>query len=515
MNTCELLEISSSIVPDRTAVIFENQKFSYKEINHRSNLLANAFSEMGIEKGDRIALLDVNSNQHIETYFAAAKLDAIYVPINYRLKEVELLKVLEAAKPKIVLFGNRYVKLIHDCVNKIQSVKKYISLETTSGQFIQYETLLTNGNPEEVYPTHEDSDLTMIMFTSGTTGTPKGVMLSHESFTSYTLNNVSPADPEVKESNLLTVPMYHIAGIQAMISGIYAGRTLIIQKQFEPTEWLQLVQDKLVNRAMMVPTMLKTIIEHPNFTDYNLRSLEVITYGAAPMPVTVILDAIDKFPHVKFINAFGQTESGATITALMPDDHKIEGNNTEKNLKIRRLSSIGKPLEDIEIRIVDESGNELKTGNIGEIIARGSRIMKGYWEQTSETSHAIKNNWLHTGDLGYFDNDGYIFLVGRSKDIIKRGGELISPAEIEDIIQKHISIIDCAVIGVPDDQWGEKILAIIVADDSNRVNEEIIIDFCHENLASYKKPESVIFVDAIPRNPLGKINKQFLRDSYG
>ena len=141
--------------------------------------------------------------------------------------------------------------------------------------------------------------------------------------------------------------------------------------------------------------------------------------------------------------------------------------------------------------------------------------MKGYWEQTSETSHAIKNNWLHTGDLGYFDNDGYIFLVGRSKDIIKRGGELISPAEIEDIIQKHISIIDCAVIGVPDDQWGEKILAIIVADDSNSVNEEIIIDFCHKNLASYKKPESVIFVDAIPRNPLGKINKQFLRDSYG
>ena len=503
MNTCELLEISSSIVPDRTAVIFENQKFSYKEINQRSNILANSFSEMGIEKGDRIALLDVNSNQHIETYFAAAKLDAIYVPINYRLKEVELLKVLEAAKPKIVLFGNRYVKLIHNCIDKIQSVKKYISLGTTSGQFIQYETLLTNVNPEEVYPAHEDLDLTMIMFTSGTTGTPKGVMLSHESFTSYTLNNVSPADPDVKESNLLTVPMYHIAGIQAMISAIYAGRTLIIQKQFEPTEWLQLVQNKLVNRAMLVPTMLKTIIEHPNFTDYNLRSLEVITYGAAPMPVTVILDAIDKFPHVKFINAFGQTESGATITALMPDDHKIEGNDAEKALKIRRLSSIGKPLEDIEIRIVDENDNELKPGNIGEIIARGSRIMKGYWEQTNETSHTIKNN------------DGYLFLSGRSKDIIKRGGELISPAEIEEILQKHNSIIDCAVIGVPDDQWGEKILAIIVPADSNSANTEIIVDFCHENLASYKKPESVIFVDAIPRTPLGKINKQFLRDSYG
>ena len=515
MNTCELLEISSSIVPDRTAVIFEKQRFSYNEITQRSNLLANALSEIGIQKGDRVALIDVNSHQHIETYFASTQLDAIFVPINYRLKESELLKILETANPKILLFGSRYAKLIHSCIDKVQSIRHYVSLGVTSDHFLDYETLIANSNSKTFSPTHEHSDVTMIMFTSGTTGNPKGVMLSHDSFTSYTLNNVSPADPDVNERNLLTVPMYHIAGVQAMIAAIYAGRTLIIQKQFEPNGWLKLVQDELVDRAMMVPTMLKTIIEHPNFGNYDLSSLEVITYGAAPMPTNVILEAIKKFPHVKFINAFGQTESGATITALMPTDHIIKGTESEKNLKIQRLSSIGKPLDDIEIRIVNEDGNEVNSGTIGEIVAQGSRIMKGYWNQDKETSSTIKNNWLHTGDLGYIDNDGYIFLVGRSKDVIKRGGELISPAEIEDLLLDHTSVLDCAVIGVPDEQWGEKILAIIVTDDSNTLSEEIIIEFCRDNLASYKKPESVIFIDKLPRNPLGKINKQYLRESYG
>jgi len=232
------------------------------------------------------------------------------------------------------------------------------------------------------------------------------------------------------------------------------------------------------------------------------------------MPTNVILEAIEKFPHVKFINAFGQTESGATITALMPADHIIKGTESEKNLKIRRLSSIGKPLDDIEIRIVDEDGDEVNSGTVGEIVAQGSRIMKGYWNQEKETSSTIKNNWLHTGDLGYIDNDGYIFLVGRSRDVIKRGGELISPAEIENMLLDHPSVFDCAVIGVPDEQWGEKILAIIVTNYSHDSSEEIIIEYSQNNLASYKKPESVIFVNKLPRNPLGKINKQFLRESY-
>lgn len=515
MNTCELLEISNAIVPDRTAVIFQNQRISYKQINERSNILANAFEKIGIQKGDRIALLDVNSNQHIETYFACAKLDAIFVPINYRFRESELLKILRTAKPKILIFGNRYAELINSCANKIPSIQHYVSLGTSSDQFLEYETLIAKNDSKDFFPTHEGSDLTMLIFTSGTTGTPKGVMLSHESFTSYTLNNVSPADPDINEKNLLTVPLYHIAGIQAMMSAIYAGRTLIIQKQFEPTEWLKLVQNELVNRAMLVPTMLKTIISHPNFVDYDLNSLEVITYGAAPMSPNVILEAIKKFPKVKFINAFGQTESGATITALMPDDHIIEETDAKKDQKIRRLSSIGKPLKDVQIRIVDKCGKDVEAGMIGEIVAKGSRIMKGYWEQIKETSNTIKDDWLHTGDLGYFDNEGYIFLAGRSKDIIKRGGELISPAEIEDILILHPSILDCAIIGIPDEQWGEKIRAIVVADNVNNLTEELVIDFCNKNLASYKKPESVIFINKIPRNSMGKIHKQDLRDSYG
>ena len=514
MNTSELLTISSAIVPDRTAVIFENQRISYKELNNRSNILANALTKIGIKRGDRIALLDVNSNEHLETYFATAKLDAVFVPINFRLRESELMKVLKSANPRILLFGNRYAKLIHSCIDQIASIKYYISLGKSDGQFLQYETLLTYPNSKDFSPTHDGSDLTMIMFTSGTTGNPKGVMLSHESFTSYSLNNVSPADPDINERNLLTVPMYHIAGIQAMMSAIYAGRTLIIQKQFDANEWLNLVQKESVNRAMIVPTMLKTIIDHPNFGNYDLNTLKVLTYGAAPMPLKVILEAIKKFPKVKFINAFGQTESGATITALMPEDHIIEGTDAEKTTRIRRLSSIGKPLDDIEIRIVNEIGSDVEQGQIGEIVASGSRIMKGYWKQSKETSNTIKNNWLYTGDLGYSDKDGYIFLAGRSKDIIKRGGELISPVEVEEVLLQHSSILDCAVIGIPDEQWGEKIRAFIVSNHPNDLTEEDVITFCRSNIASYKKPESVIFVDQISRNSMGKINKQKLRDAY-
>ena len=262
-------------------------------------------------------------------------------------------------------------------------------------------------------------------------------------------------DLEVEEKNILTVPMYHIAGIQAVMAAVYGGRTLVLQRQFDPEEWMQLVQQHAVDRAMMVPTMIKQLMDHEKFEEYNLTSLQVITYGAAPMPLEVIKRAIERFPGTHFINAFGQTESAATITMLGPEDHIIEGTEEEKEVKLKRLGSIGKPLPDVEVRIMDENASLLPPGEVGEIVARGERIMKGYWKQEDATSATIdREGWLHTGDLGYADEAGYIFLAGRAKDIIKRGGEMISPEELENIILAHPKIEDVAIIGVPDQEWG-------------------------------------------------------------
>ena len=374
--------------------------------------------------------------------------------------------------------------------------------------------MLDSSSDDEMFPESDDDDLTMLMFTAGTTGSPKGVMLSHDSFSSYILTNVSPPDMEVEEKNILTVPLYHIAGGQAVMAAIYGGRTLIIQRQFEPVEWMTLVEQEKANRAMMVPTMLKMVLDHQEFHNYDLSSLQVITYGAAPMPLEVIRRAIAMLPGTFFINAFGQTETAATITMLPPEDHILEGTDQEIEVKLKRLTSIGKPLEDVEVRIVSDEGNQVDLGETGEIVAKGSRLMKGYWKQEQATAEALRGGWLYTGDLGYFDEDGYIFLSGRAKDFIKRGGEMVSPEEVEQVLHSHPAIDEAAIIGVPDIDWGERVRAIVVAKEGETIDGSEVIEYCRSRLSSFKKPESVVVVDKLPRNPLGKVLKRILRENF-
>jgi acyl-CoA synthetase (AMP-forming)/AMP-acid ligase II len=339
-------------------------------------------------------------------------------------------------------------------------------------------------------------------------------MLTHDSFSSYLLATVEPADPEVEESNLITVPFYHIAGLQAALAAVYGGRTLVVMRQFEPEEWLRLAQENQANRAMLVPTMLKHLMEHPKFADFDLSSLSVITYGAAPMPLEVIREAIGRFPGARFINAFGQTETASTITMLPPDDHVLDGSPEEIETKLKRLTSIGKPLDDVEVSIVDEGGQAVAMGEQGEIIARGSRMMAGYWQEESATRDTIRGGWIYTGDLGYQDEDGYIFLSGRAKDFIKRGGEMISPEEVEQVLRSHPKLDDAAVIGVPDVEWGEEVRAVVVG-RSDRVTEGEVIEFCRDKMAGYKRPRSVVFVGELPRNVMGKVLKRDLREEFG
>ena len=515
MNTTEFLNITSLIVPDRTAIVFDGKRFSFQELEERIKRLANALSGMGVGAGDRIATMQVNCNENIETYFAAAKLDAVYVPLNFRSRPEEIEYMINDSKPKVLITGERYVSMVDEIKPDLTSVAGYVVLDDASEEgWESYEHLLSVSSDEDLYPTGDEDDLTMVMFTAGTTGSPKGVMLSHDSFASYILANVSPPELESEEKNILTVPLYHIAGIQAVMAAIYGGRTLIIQRQFEPLEWMALVQEERANRAMMVPTMLKMLMDHQEFEKFDLSTLEVITYGAAPMPLEVIKRAISKFPGTFFINAFGQTETAATITMLPPEDHVLEGSEEEIEKKLNRLTSIGKPLSDVDVRIVNEEGGDVAVGETGEIVAQGPRLMKGYWNQQEATAEALRGGWLYTGDLGYLDEDGYIFLSGRAKDFIKRAGEMVSPEEVEQVLHSHPSIDEAAIIGVPDIDWGERVRAIVVAKIGATIDEEEVMAYCKDRMASFKKPESVVVVEELPRNPLGKVLKRVLREEF-
>jgi acyl-CoA synthetase (AMP-forming)/AMP-acid ligase II len=519
VNTADFLNIAAAICPDKTAIVFEDKRYTFSQLNERVNRLANGLIKLGAKKGVVIAFLQVNCNQCVETYFAVAKAGAIYLPLNFRAKEKELIYMLNMAEASMLIAGERYISMIQSIRPELKYLKHLISIETKHPDMHFYEDIIKNSSAEEVVTPIDEKDTTILMYTAGTTGFPKGVMLSHNSFTGYVLENVTPPDPEADERNILTVPLYHVAGIQALMAAIYGARTLIMERQFDPEEWMTLVEREKASRAMMVPTMLKQLLDHPNFKQHNLKSLKVITYGAAPMPLPVIRKALDEFPGVSFINAFGQTETASTITALGPEDHFITGTPAEREKKLKRLASIGKPMADIEMKVVNDDGKTLGVGEVGEILARGPRVMTGYWKDEEKTRKTIdKDGWVHTGDIGYVDEDGYYFLSGRSSDIIIRAGENISPEELENVIREHPKVEDVAVIGVPDETWGEEPRAVVILKKGVPKSKEVeaeIMEYSRQNLASFKRPRTVVFVDDLPRNPLGKLIKREIREKYG
>ncbi|MBE0479951.1 MAG: long-chain-fatty-acid--CoA ligase [Dehalococcoidia bacterium] len=517
MNTTEFLMITSAIAPDRPAIAFDGKKITYEEMSDRVNRLANALAGLGVQKGDMVAILQVNCSQYVEVYFAVAKLGAVFVPLNFRAKSDELEYMISNCEAKVLFVGERYADMVNSIRKNLPMLQECICIEGKQDGTLEYEPLIASASPDEVFAEIDDNDITILMYTAGTTGRPKGVPLTHNSFSTYVLTNVSPVDPEIEETNLLTVPLYHVAGIQAVMAAMYGGRTLAMMKQFEVKEWMKTVQQEKANRAMLVPTMLKRVIDDPDFNNYDLSSLKVITYGAAPMPFEVIKKAIDVFPGVMFINAFGQTETASTITSLGPEDHVITGTEEEKARKLKRLQcSIGRPMDDVQIKIVDEQGKELPVGEVGEILAKGPRVMSGYWKDAEKTAKALTpDGWLHTGDKGYTDDEGYIYLAGRGDDMIIRGGENISPEEVENILYAFPKIEECAVIGVADPEWGQEPKAVVVLKKGETCSPDEVMEFCRQRLSSFKRPRYVCFIDELPRTSTGKILKRVLREQYG
>ena len=485
---------------------------TYAELADRSNRLANALTERGVRAGDRIAVMDVNTPMHFEAYFAAARLDAIYVPLNFRGHGEEVGYPLRHAAPKVIAAGERYVSLI-DGLDA--SAELLLTNGSGSQGWDSLDALIHDADPDEMFfPEQPPEETAVLLFTAGTTGLPKAVMLSHASFTSFMLTSMDPPDPDTEESTILTLPLYHVAGLQAALAGVFGGRTIILQHQFEPHEWMALVQKHRVERALIVPTMLKQLLDHPEFDRHDLSSLRVVTYGGASMPPSLIERALPLLPGVQFINAFGQTETGSTIAMVPPEDHVLSGPPELVEKRRKRLSSIGRPLPDVEVRIVQEDGQDLPLGETGEIVARSPRLMRGYWGQPDATADTVHDGWLYTGDLGYQDEDGYIYLSGRAKDFIKRGGEMVAPEEVEHILHACPGVEECAVIGLPDETWGERVVAVVVSTPGVELPEESLLDAC-QGLARFKRPEQVIFVGELPRNSLGKVLKNQLRAQLG
>jgi len=509
MNTVSFLAIPAGIAPDQIAVVSEGQRFTYQELHARVRRLAGALAELGVGPGTRVAALHTNTHRYIEAYYATAVLGGVFIPVNYRAKPPELEHMLTFGEATHLFLGDRYRSIVDRLRDRLPTLRTTIGFDTAEGVDHEYEALVAAAPEYEDEAEVDDAATTILMFTSGTTSLPKAVMLTFGDFTAYVTANVELADGTPRGAALLSAPLYHIAGTTNMMTTIWTGRRLVVMPQFEADTWLELVEQEQVTHAFIVPTMMRQILDHPDLPTRDLSSLEVLSYGGAPMPFPVIRRAIEQFPaSIGFVNAFGQTETTSTLTILGPDDHRLEGDPAEVERRTKRLRSIGRPLPDVEVRIVDESGHVIGVDEVGEIQVRTPRVMKGYAGQ--EGSHLTADGWLPTRDMGWVDQDGYIFMAGRLDDMIIRGGENIAPAEIEAVLMSHPKVDEVAVLGAPDEEWGQRVAAFVVMRDGAEVTGDELGEFCRERLASFKRPEIVRFVGELPKNTMGKILRRDL-----
>ena len=421
----------------------------------------------------------------------------------------------------VLFVGDRYMDLVADIRADLTTVKHMIAIESRPEGMANYEDIIARHEPDEIFTDVDYLDPTIVIYTIGTTALPKGVILTFMGMSLYVTNTVAPADPSDENPDVLlvSVPFYHVSGATTMLSSVWGGRKMVILPQFDPGAWLEAVNTHRVTHSFVVPTMLKRVIEHPGFEKTDFGSLRLAAYGAAPMPYEVLVNSIAKFkrwPNVGLMNAYGQTESTSSLTFLGPEDHHVpEGPPEVREVALRRLRSVGRSMDDIVVMIMDPEGEILPPGEEGEIVAQGPRVMAGYLGRKEETSEAIRDGWLHTGDVGWMDEDGYLYITGRTKDLIIRGGENIAPGEIEGVLQQHDAVSDAAVIGVPDVEWGEEVKAIVVFKPGQSATPDELSAFVKGKLASYKVPKYYTIVEDLPRNYVGKVLKTDLRKQFG
>ncbi|MBT4638788.1 MAG: long-chain-fatty-acid--CoA ligase [Deltaproteobacteria bacterium] len=505
----DLLRRGVKLYPDRGVMRYQDKDMSYRELNLRVNRLAGSMLKMGIRQGDRIAILAANSNAYLEVCLACGKIGVVFIPLNARLKGDELKYIIKHGKAKALFTIPPFVELVASMKGELPIVEHFICIGQPAEGYGDYEALLSESTEMEPDVQVTESDVFCQMYTSGTTGLPKGAMLTHRNLLSVATACCLEHDIKAGDKYLMVMPLFHVGGLVPALSALIVGAKLFVYPTFDPQEVLRAISENKITHAALVAAMILFVLSVPDAGSHDFSKLKYIVYGGSPISPDLLKQAMTVF-KCDFIQGYGLTEAASFATLLRPEDHVLDG--TPEQLK--RLTSAGKEMLGIEVKVVDEQGEEVKAGDLGEIIIKGENNMLGYWEQPEETTEALRNGWFYSGDMGTVDDEGYIFILERKKDMIISGGENIYSREIEDVLASHPAVAEGSIIGVPDEVWGESVKAVIVVKEGESVTEQEIIDFCASKLAGYKKPKSVDILTELPRTPAGKVLKRLLRDPY-
>lgn len=501
-------ERNASLFPNAPALVFNDRTTTFGEHWRRINQLADGLYRGGAARQDRIAILAMNTPEYVEVYGACERAGFIVTTVNFRLAAPEILYVLNDSAPQALIFEAQYADLV-DGLRGDLSVERFICLGGEAPAWaVSYEDVILQGSPEGPPFRARPEDGALLMYTSGTTGRPKGVLRSQwgEARLAEVMAGQLGTTSECRQ--LLMMPFFHAGSRSQYIAAFWKGAAVYIHRNFDPQNILRTIESSRITHLHLAPVMVQSVLDVPNIVSHDLSSVRTILYAAAPMPVPILKRGLAIFGPV-FANGYGSTETNCTCH--YPHQHRINGSPDD----IKRLGSVGQAATDADIRILDEKGNECPTGVAGEVVVRSDTALVRYWNNDKATAEALRDGWFHMGDIGYMDEEKFIFLVDRKKDMIISGGENIYCREVEEALITHPALSDVAVIGIPDEKWGESVRAIAILAPGQLATEEEIIEHARSLIARYKCPKSVIFVEELPRLPSGKVSKVLLRELYG
>jgi acyl-CoA synthetase (AMP-forming)/AMP-acid ligase II len=505
----DLLARNARNFPNDVGLIFGDKKFTWKESDFRAKAFANSLFDLGLERGDRVAIYAKNSNQWVEALFGLAQVGLVSVTVNYRLTASEVKFIVENSGAKAIICDASTEQNALEVQGKVRELKHIINSEL-------FENLVTNSKSERGANLEfgiwnpKSGDAAMLLYTSGTTGFPKGAVYSHGSLLVGMLVHVHAIASRQTHRVMLPSPLYSAAGIAGIYCAVYVASQISLINYDVETACATIERDK-ITFTNLVPTTIQMLLASEISRKYDLSSLEVLLYGGSPMPENVLRDAMERFPKCGFRQTFATTETGCSGTVLEPSEHREALENAAKK---HLLQSCGRPQTNVDVRIVGDDWETLADSETGEIAIRTEANMLGYWNNAEATAKTLRDGWLRTGDMARRDEQGYFYLVDRKNDLIVSGALNVYPSEVERILQEHPAIYEVAVIGIPSEKWGEEVKAIVVLKEGKNVSEQNLIDFCEGKLAGFKKPKSVEFVDKLPRNLTGKILKKELRERF-
>lgn len=515
LNPLEFRHRAVSLYGEKIGVVDGELRFSYQQYDQQVNRLANVFSEIGVGKGDVVSILTYNSHQLLESYYAVPQIGAILNPINIRLSASEIKYILNHAGSRVLCFHRDFKATVDSIRAKLASVNDFVVMESKDDidWALQLESLMADASPDAIIDLADVDENAVIelFYTSGTTGQLKGVAITNRSLYIHTLAAIPGFQVTDKDTLLHVVPLFHVNGWGTPQFLTAVGGKHVMLRKIDPGEILRLIDVEKVTKMLGVPTIFNALLQHPDLKNHDLSSLQEVFIGGAPSSSSLI-EAIEDNIGCRAYVGYGLTETSPVLTIARPKHH------LESDIKVRQgyQAKTGLPLVGVQIRVVDDRGDDVPQDEktIGEIIVRGNQVMTGYHNNKEETAAAILDGWFYTGDMAVIDNEGYLTIVDRKKDIIISGGENISSVEVEKAIQNHPDVYEVVVIGIPDKKWGEVSKALVVLKPDTKVTEDELIEFSRGSLAGFKVPKSVEFRENLPKSGTGKISKKELRDPY-